>query len=46
MSWGSISVEKIGDDGKPVVGEEVSYRDAVVWPGGSCGWDWKKTGEK
>ena len=44
MSWGSISVERIGDDGQPVEGEEVSYRDVKVWPGGSCAWDWKKTG--
>ncbi|VUZ53952.1 unnamed protein product [Hymenolepis diminuta] len=44
MCWGSIAVEKIGDDGNPIEGEEVSYRDAKVWPGGSCGWDWNKTG--
>ncbi|KAH9277682.1 Uncharacterized protein ECG_09612 [Echinococcus granulosus] len=44
MSWGSISLEKIGEDGKAVKGEEVVYRDAKVWPGGSCGWDWNKGG--
>ncbi|VDM33795.1 unnamed protein product [Hydatigera taeniaeformis] len=44
MSWGSISLEKIGEDGKPVKGEEVVYRDAKAWPGGSCAWDWNKTG--
>ncbi|VDO00162.1 unnamed protein product [Rodentolepis nana] len=45
LCWGSIAVEKIGDDGRPIEGEEISYRDAKVWPGGSSGWDWNKTGE-
>lgn len=45
MRWGSVDVEKIGNDGKPVPGEIVTYRDVKIWPGGSRGWDWNETGE-
>ncbi len=45
MSWGSVSVEKIGEDGKAVPNESISYRDVKVWPGGSRKWDWNENGK-
>ncbi|VDD84463.1 unnamed protein product [Mesocestoides corti] len=40
MTWGSMTVEKIDENGKVVDGEDVRYRDAKVWPGGSCTSHW------
>jgi hypothetical protein len=34
VSWGRLEVE----------GKTESYKDAKVFPGGSCEWDWRETG--
>ena len=34
FSWGSLEVE----------GSERPYKDAKLFPGGSCAWDWNETG--
>ncbi|KAJ7995685.1 hypothetical protein DPEC_G00247140 [Dallia pectoralis] len=34
LSWGHMMVE----------GRPSAYKDCKVWPGGSCGWDWRETG--
>nr|VZI47178.1 unnamed protein product [Spirometra erinaceieuropaei] len=44
MSWGSIEVEKMTEDGKVVPGESLKYRDLKIWPGGSRNWDWNEFG--
>ncbi|KAA3678058.1 uncharacterized protein DEA37_0005689 [Paragonimus westermani] len=44
MSWGSISVQNVTEDGKISTDHESTYRDAKLWPGGSRAWDWRETG--
>lgn len=36
ISWGKVRVEANGED--------VSYKDVKLWPGGSRAWDWNETG--
>ncbi|CAH8466644.1 unnamed protein product [Dicrocoelium dendriticum] len=44
MPWGSITVQAVDNNGKIKPNEQVKYRDAKLWPGGSRGWDWRETG--
>nr|CAH8871962.1 unnamed protein product [Trichobilharzia regenti] len=44
MSWGSITVETVSEDGTINPNKLVTYRDAKLWPKGSRAWDWNETG--
>ncbi|CAH8581311.1 unnamed protein product [Schistosoma turkestanicum] len=44
MSWGSITVETVSEDGTINPNKLVTYRDAKLWPNGSRAWDWNESG--
>ncbi|CAH8672394.1 unnamed protein product [Schistosoma rodhaini] len=44
MSWGSITVETISEDGTINPNKLITYRDAKLWPNGSRAWDWNESG--
>ncbi|CAI2736324.1 unnamed protein product [Schistosoma spindalis] len=44
MSWGSITVETISEDGTINPNKLVTYRDTKLWPNGSRAWDWNESG--